>query len=175
MAQLVIISTGVCLAEGVSPTDNIVVLETNQGDIEIELMYKLAPKACENFVGLVRRGYYDGLVFHRVIRGFMIQAGDPSGTGEGGTSIWGRPFEDEVFSEITFDGVGLVAMANSGPDSNNSQFFITTAATPWLNMRHTIFGRIVSGYDTVQKIEAAATDSSDRPVEMQGILSAYVK
>lgn len=155
--------------------DKIVVLETNQGTIEIKLMPDVAPKACENFAGLVEKGYYDGIIFHRVIKKFMIQGGDPTGTGRGGDSIWNKPFEDEVSPDVTFDQPGLLAMANSGPNTNGSQFFITTAKTPWLNMRHTIFGEVVSGYDVVQKIESVSTDSSSRPVSEQKIIKAYIK
>src|SRR5687767_7686045 len=110
-----------------------VVLETNQGNIEIELMPEVAPKACENFIGLIRNGYYNGVTFHRVIAGFMIQGGDPTGTGMGGQSIWGKPFVDECKPHLKFDEKGLVAMANAGPNTNGSQFFITTDATPWLH------------------------------------------
>jgi len=153
----------------------VVVLETNQGNIEIALMPEVAPKACENFVKLIEKGYYNGIVFHRVIKGFMIQGGDPTGTGRGGESVWGRPFEDEVTPSVQFDAPGILAMANAGPGTNGSQFFITTAKTPWLNMRHTIFGKVVSGYDVVQKIENTATDPSDRPLSEQKIISAFLK
>lgn len=152
-----------------------VVLETNQGVIEIELFSRLAPKACENFVGLVRKGYYDGTIFHKVIKNLLIQAGDPTGTGKGGTSIWGKPFRDEVTPGIEFDRRGLVAMANTGPDTNGSQFFITTAQAKWLNMKHTIFGEVVSGYDVVRKIEGTPTDSADRPLVEQKTIKAYLK
>ncbi|MDP2905882.1 MAG: peptidylprolyl isomerase [Candidatus Omnitrophota bacterium] len=155
--------------------NNTVVLETTQGNIEIKLMPQVAPKACENFTGLVKKGYYNGLIFHRVIKGFMLQGGDPTGTGTGGESIWGGPFEDEVTSSVTFDRPGLLAMANSGADTNGSQFFITCAATPWLNMRHTIFGEVVSGQDVVQKIENVGCDSGDRPLSEQKIIKAYIK
>ena len=151
-----------------------VVLETNQGTIEIKLMPEAAPKACENFTKLVEKGYYNGLIFHRVIKGFMIQGGDPTGTGAGGESIWGKPFEDEVSSSVKFDKPGILAMANAGPSTNGSQFFITTAATPWLNMRHTIFGEVVKGYDVVEKIENTQTSSSDRPLTEQKIIKAYL-
>ncbi|MDD5166595.1 MAG: peptidylprolyl isomerase [Candidatus Omnitrophica bacterium] len=155
--------------------NKIVVLQTNQGAIEIKLMPEVAPKACENFTKLVEKGYYDGLIFHRVIKDFMIQGGDPTGTGMGGNSIWGQPFSDEVSPSVGFDKVGLLAMANAGPNTNGSQFFITTAKTPWLNMRHTIFGEVVSGYDVVQKIESAQTGAADRPVSEQKIIKAYLK
>ena len=163
-------------AEGASDMDNrIVVLETNQGTIEIRLMPEVAPKACENFIKLVEKGYYNGLIFHRVIKNFMIQGGDPTGTGTGGASIWGEPFLDEVSVSVKFDKPGLLAMANAGPNTNKSQFFITTAKTPWLNMHHTIFGEVISGYEVVRKIENAQTDSSDRPNLEQKIIKAYLK
>ncbi|MCX5711024.1 MAG: peptidylprolyl isomerase [Candidatus Omnitrophica bacterium] len=152
-----------------------VVLETEQGIIEIKLMPDVAPKACENFTKLAEKGYYNGLIFHRVIKGFMIQGGDPKGTGSGGESIWGKPFVDEVSPNAEFDSPGILAMANAGPNTNGSQFFITTARTPWLNMHHTIFGKVVSGYDVVQKIENCATDASDRPSKEQKIIKAYLK
>ncbi|MDO8662895.1 MAG: peptidylprolyl isomerase [Candidatus Omnitrophota bacterium] len=154
---------------------NIVVLETNQGLIEIKLMPDVAPKACENFTKLAEKGYYNGLIFHRVIKGFMIQGGDPTGTGSGGNSIWGKAFEDEVSPSAKFDKPGILAMANAGPNTNGSQFFITTAATLWLNMRHTIFGEVISGYDVVQKIENTQTNPSDRPLSEQKIIKAYLK
>ncbi len=152
-----------------------VVLQTTQGNIEIKLMPDVAPKACENFTKLVESGYYNGLIFHRVIKGFMIQGGDPTGTGRGGESSWGKPFNDEFSQAVSFDKPGILAMANSGPNSNGSQFFITTAPTPWLNMRHTIFGEVIFGYDVVEKIENTAVDSSDRPKVEQKIIRAYLK
>lgn len=152
-----------------------VVLETNQGNIEIRLMPDAAPKACENFTKLVEKGYYNGLIFHRVIKGFMIQGGDPTGTGRGGESTWGKPFADEFNTKVKFDSPGMLAMANSGPNTNGSQFFITTADTSWLNMHHTIFGKVISGYDVVEKIENTATGAGDRPVSEQKIVKAYIK
>lgn len=138
-------------------------------------MPEVAPKACENFVKLIQKGYYDGIIFHRVIKNFMIQGGDPTGTGRGGESIWGAPFQDEVTADVQFNKPGIVAMANAGPNSNGSQFFITTAVTPWLNMRHTIFGEVISGYDVVQKIENTPMGQSDKPIAEQKILKAYLK
>ena len=154
--------------------NTIVVLETNQGKIEIRLKNEIAPKACENFVKLIEKGYYNGLIFHRVIKGFMIQGGDPTGTGRGGESIWGKPFADEVTPEVKFDGPGILAMANSGPNTNGSQFFITCAKTPWLDMRHTIFGEVIYGLEAVQKIENTPVDAADRPVTPQKIIRAYI-
>jgi peptidylprolyl isomerase len=157
----------------VKPT--IVVFETNQGSIELTLFADKAPKTVENFVGLVKKGYYNGLIFHRVIKGFMIQGGDPTGTGSGGTSLWGKDFADEINPDLVFDKQGILAMANRGPDTNGSQFFITTVPTPWLNGHHTIFGQVSQGYDTVAKIESTPTGTGDRPVQDQTIIKAYVK
>jgi len=153
----------------------IVVFETNLGNVEIALMPEIAPKTCENFLGLVSKQYYDGLIFHRIIKNFMIQGGDPTGTGAGGESIWGKSFADECAAKVKFDKPGLLAMANRGPNTNGSQFFITTAATPWLHMKHTIFGEVVHGYDIVKKMESAKTGPNDRPVDAIRILKAYVK
>lgn len=153
----------------------VVVLETNRGNIEIRLMPDAAPKAYENFTKLVEKGYYNGLIFHRVIKGFMIQGGDPTGTGMGGQSVWGKPFADEFNAKVKFDSPGILAMANAGPNTNGSQFFITTADTSWLNMHHTIFGKVISGYDVVQRIENTATGSGDKPVSEQRIVKAYMK
>jgi peptidylprolyl isomerase len=153
----------------------VVVFETNQGNIELTLFADKAPKTVENFVGLVKKGYYNNLIFHRVIKNFMIQGGDPTGTGRGGSSLWGGTFADEINPSLVFDAPGILAMANSGPDTNGSQFFITTVPTPWLNGHHTIFGKVTTGYDIVQKIENTPTGSGDRPVEDQKILKAYVK
>ncbi len=152
-----------------------IVFETTQGNIEIELWPDIAPKTCENMIGLIKKGYYDGITFHRVIKDFMLQGGDPTGTGAGGQSLWGGKFEDEVTSSVKFDREGLLAMANAGPNTNGSQFFITTVPTPWLNMRHTIFGEVVGGYDVVEKIENVKTAPGDRPVQEQKILRAYIK
>ncbi len=156
-------------------SDTIAVIETNEGTVEIKLMPDIAPKACENFIGHINNGYYDGVIFHRVIKDFMVQGGDPTGTGRGGKSIWGEFFEDEGSADIKFDRKGLLAMANAGPNSNGSQFFITTAATPWLHMKHTIFGEVVSGYDVVEIIEQSEADGNDRPEEDKKIVKASIK
>ncbi|MFH1045689.1 MAG: peptidylprolyl isomerase [Candidatus Omnitrophota bacterium] len=161
-------------AEGMAQGDT-VVLETTQGNIEIKLMPDIAPKACENFIGLVQKGYYDGTIFHRVIKKFMMQGGDPTGTGRGGKSIWGKPFKDEVRSDVTFDREGLVALANAGANTNGSQFFITFAPTPWLNMKHTIFGEVVSGLEVVKAVEAVEADAQNKPLSEQKIIKAYLK
>jgi peptidylprolyl isomerase len=150
------------------------VIETNQGNIEVTLFPDKAPKAVENFEKLAAAHYYDGTIFHRVIKGFMIQGGDPQGTGTGGESIWGKPFSDEFVPTLTFSRPGLLAMANRGPNTNGSQFFITTVPTPWLNNKHTIFGEVTGGMDVVKKIESSPT-RNDRPVEPLKILKIYLK
>lgn len=151
-----------------------IVMETTQGNIEIVLFADIAPKTCENFLGLAKKGYYNGVIFHRVIKDFMIQGGDPTGTGRGGESIWGKSFNDEFHKDKTFNKKGLLAMANRGPNTNGSQFFITTALTPWLNNKHTIFGEVTSGYDVVEKIEKSEA-VQDRPKQDQKILKITVK
>lgn len=152
-----------------------VVMETTQGNIEIALMPNIAPKATENFLKLIEKQYYDGLIFHRVIPDFMIQGGDPTGTGGGGQSIWEKPFKDEYDPSVSFDRPYLLAMANAGPNTNGSQFFITTVATPWLTKRHTIFGEVISGKDVVKKIESVATGENNKPLQEQKILKISLK
>ena len=154
--------------------DILVTLKTNQGDITLKMFPKVAPLAVENFVTHVKEGYYDGLIFHRVIKDFMIQGGDPSGTGRGGESIWKKEFVNEHASNVVFDRPFLLAMANHGPNTNGSQFFITTKATPFLNGGYTIFGEVVSGQKSVTNIENTQTARADRPVKEQKILKAIV-
>ncbi len=163
------------VAEVVAQEALIVVLETTQGNIEFKLFPEIAPKACENFTTLIKEGYYDGIIFHRIIKGFMIQGGDPTGTGRGGQSKWGIPFEDEVTRTVTFNKPYLLAMANSGPATNGSQFFITTKPTTWLNMKHTIFGEVIGGQDIVRKLDSVPTDTRDKPLTPQKIISSKVK
>jgi cyclophilin family peptidyl-prolyl cis-trans isomerase len=139
----------------------VAVIKTNMGIIEIELFADKTPKTVENFVDLAEKGYYKGVIFHRVIDKFMIQGGDPTGTGRGGESIWGKPFEDEIVSSITFDKPGYLAMANSGPNTNGSQFFITVVPTTWLDGHHTIFGQVIGGMDVVNAISKVATNKAD--------------
>ncbi|MDI7277618.1 MAG: peptidylprolyl isomerase [Anaerolineae bacterium] len=122
---------------------------TAHGEIVAQLFADRAPKTVNSFVFLARQGFYDGLTFHRVVPGFVAQGGDPLGTGAGGP---GYQFEDEIDEELKFDSAGLLAMANSGPDTNGSQFFITYAPTPWLNGQHTIFGRVVAGMEVAEKL-----------------------
>ena len=155
-----------------------VVLETTQGNIELELYPDVAPLAVENFTTHVKNGYYNGIAFHRIIRNFMVQGGDPTETGRGGESIWKKSFKDE-FKGKTFDKAGILAMANAGPSTNGSQFFITTAKTPWLNGYHTIFGQITpESMTTLKKLNDVATlgrSGADRPQSRQEIIKAYIK
>lgn len=171
--------------------DTLVTLHTNMGDITLVLYNDIAPKACENFITHCKNGYYNGLIFHRVMKDFMIQGGDPTGTGMGGQSIFGDKFEDE-FDENAKHFKGALSMANSGPNTNGSQFFIVHSSecdkrflkqmsdleykkevietyeklggTPWLDNRHTVFGMVVTGIDVVDKIANTQVDMSDRPV-----------
>ena len=153
-----------------------VVLDTNYGKIELKLFKKEAPLAVENFTKLTQKGYYNGIIFHRVIKNFMIQAGDPTGTGMGGSSIWGKEFKNEYAPNLTFDRPYLLAMANKGPNTNGSQFFITVAKTPWLNGGYTIFGEVVKGQKVVDTISKVATSKSgDRPLKKVVINKAYIK
>ena len=151
-------------------------IETNVGTIRFELLDDESPKTAENFRLLAEAGKYDGVIFHRVIKGFMIQGGDPTGTGRGGQSAWGGRFNDEInrASEL-YRGPyarGTVAMANAGPNTNGSQFFIVTAdACPWLDGKHTVFGQVSDGMDAVERLEGVATDSGDKPQEPIAITS----
>ena len=186
----------------VNENNPLVTVHTNLGDFTLELFPEVAPKTVENFVTHAKNGYYNGVIFHRVIEDFMIQGGDPTGTGMGGESIYGRTFEDE-FSREAFNLYGTLSMANAGPNTNGSQFFIVTAkqvpaqmlkqlkdggwpeeiveeyakvgGTPWLDHRHTVFGRVVEGMDVVIKIEGVERNAQDRPLEDVVIESMDVK
>ncbi|HEX2030562.1 MAG TPA: peptidylprolyl isomerase [Actinomycetota bacterium] len=138
------------------------VMRTSCGTVELDLFEDETPVTVNNFVFLAGEGFYDGLTFHRVIDGFMIQGGDPAGDGTGGP---GYQFEDEIVKRLRFDRSGLLAMANSGPDTNGSQFFITVGEPTHLNGRHTIFGEVTGGMDVVRQINALSTDAQDRPTE----------
>ena len=137
-------------------------INTNKGAIVVELFDDQTPVTVENFVKLSNDGFYNGVIFHRVIKDFMIQGGDPTGTGTGGP---GYQFQDEIVSGLAFDKPGLLAMANAGPNTNGSQFFITTVPTPWLTGKHTIFGEVTEGQDIVVAISQAATGARDKPVD----------
>ena len=151
------------------------VLRTTLGDIKIRLFGAECPRSVENFCEHARNGYYDGLIFHRVIKGFMVQTGDPLGDGTGGESIWGAEFEDEFHRALRHDRPFTVSMANAGPNTNGSQFFITTAPAPWLDNKHTVFGRVVGGMDVVTLIEGVSTDRFDKPYEEVKILNVDVE
>jgi peptidyl-prolyl cis-trans isomerase A (cyclophilin A) len=132
------------------------------GDIHADLYSKEAPKTVENFVTLARKNFYDGIIFHRVIPDFMIQTGDPTGTGSGGP---GYEFADEFSKNLRHDKKGVLSMANAGPNTNGSQFFITLAATPWLDNRHSVFGQVTQGFEVVDKIVSAPRNAQDKPLE----------
>ena len=153
--------------------NRIAVIETNLVTIELELFEDKTPVTTKNFIDLAEKGFYDGVIFHRVIDGFMIQGGDPTGTGMGGPDY---TIEDEFRDDLNFSGDGILAMANTGmPHTGGSQFFITLAATPWLNGHHTIFGKVVKGMDVVKKIGHTETDYADRPVEDVVMKSVTIK
>ena len=185
--------------------ETVCVMHTNKGDISIRMFPEDAPKAVENFTTLAKDGYYDGIIFHRVINNFMIQGGDPTGTGRGGESIWGKPFKDE-FTENRHNLRGALSMANAGPGTNGSQFFIVQAkavdprllkemkeledhgfpkdvteayaevgGTPHLDFRHTVFGQVFDGMDVVDEIAAVKVDRRDKPVDDVVILGIDVK
>jgi len=142
-----------------------VTLHTTLGDLKIEVFCEAVPKAAENFLALCASGQYDNVLFHRNIRGFMIQTGDPTGTGKGGQSIWGREFPDEIRTTLKFNDRGIVAMANKGADTNKSQFFVTYAKQPHLDGKYTIFGKVIDGADsTVDAMEKVPVNEKSRPV-----------
>ncbi|KAL0979062.1 hypothetical protein UPYG_G00180040 [Umbra pygmaea] len=147
------------------PSLNAVTLHTDLGDIKIELFCERAPKSCENFLALCASGFYNGSIFHRNIKGFMVQTGDPTGTGKGGTSIWGRKFEDEFSEHLKHNVRGVVSMANNGPNTNASQFFFTYAKQPHLDMKYTVFGKIIDGFETLDELEKLpVNEKSFRPL-----------
>ena len=178
----------------VTDEDVVAIMKTNMGEIKIKLFPDDAPKACENFITHAKNGYYNGLIFHRVIKDFMIQGGDPTGTGMGGESIWGTNFKDE-FTPKLHNLRGALSMANAGPNTNSSQFFIVEASsvdkrlvaqmkdlpdlfpedcveayeklggTPWLDNRHTVFGQVFEGMETVEAIASVKVGFQDRPKE----------
>ncbi|THV00820.1 peptidyl-prolyl cis-trans isomerase [Dendrothele bispora CBS 962.96] len=160
---------------GPSPLANAATIHTTLGDIHMRLFPQQAPKTVENFVGHARSSYFEGIIFHRVIPKFMIQTGDPLGDGTGGTSIWDREFEDEFSDELKHDRPYTVSMANAGPNTNGSQFFITTTATPWLDKKHTIFGRVISGLEVIHAIENVKTNKLDKPYEDIKIINVDVE
>lgn len=140
-------------------------INTNVGSFEIELFATKVPKTVENFVGLITDGKYNGVIFHRVIADFMLQGGDPTGTGRGGESYWGGKFDDEFDSSLKHTKPGMLSMANAGPNTNGSQFFVTLVPTPWLDGKHSVFGEVISGMDVVEAIGKTKTGMMDKPVE----------
>lgn len=179
------------LSTEVAANEKLVTMKTTMGDIKLKLFPDLAPKTVENFLGLAAKGYYDGIIFHRVIPDFMIQGGDPTGTGMGGESLWGEEFNDE-FSKQAFNLNGALSMANAGPNTNGSQFFIVSntevpqnmltqlegagyekevidayaknGGTPWLDFRHTVFGHVIEGMDVVYDIQNVKRGAQNKPV-----------
>lgn len=149
-------------------------LRTTHGSMNLALYPEFAPKAVWNFLALARKGAYNGVAFHRNIRNFMLQGGDPSGTGRGGQSCWGKPFADELEGPQTHDGRGVLSMANKGKDTNTSQFFLTYRATPHLDRKHTVFGRVMEGLETLKRLEAVPVDDKDRPLERCAIEEVIV-
>ncbi|XP_063547544.1 peptidyl-prolyl cis-trans isomerase-like 3 [Cydia strobilella] len=135
-----------------------VTLHTDVGDIKIELFCEQCPRTCENFLALCASGYYNGCLFHRNIKGFIVQTGDPSGTGKGGTSIWSKKFEDEFREDLKHNARGMVSMANNGPNTNGSQFFITYGEQPHLDLKYTLFGRVLDGFEALDDLEKMAVN-----------------
>eukprot|EP00466_Bigelowiella_natans_P018181 jgi/Bigna1/92643/estExt_fgenesh1_pm.C_450014 len=151
-----------------------VTLHTNLGNLKIELHCDLVPKTCKNFLALSASGYYDGTIFHRNIAKFIIQGGDPSGTGKGGESIYGKHFEDEITSALKHSGRGVVSMANKGPNTNGSQFFITYGKAKHLNNVNTVFGKVIHGFSTLDAMERTPVGRKDRPVNNIEIKSVTI-
>ncbi|MCK9280935.1 MAG: peptidylprolyl isomerase [Melioribacteraceae bacterium] len=149
----------------VNPNEKLVAeFVTNKGNFSAELYAKLTPMTIKNFVTLAVTGYYNNVTFHRVIKDFMIQTGDPTATGSGGESIYGGEFKDEFDANLIHDTPGVLSMANRGPNTNTSQFFITLVPTPWLNAKHTVFGKVISGIDIIEQIGDAKTNGMDKPL-----------
>ncbi|KAK2140870.1 hypothetical protein LSH36_1222g00006 [Paralvinella palmiformis] len=152
-----------------------VTLHTDVGDIKLELFCDKCPKACENFLALCASGYYDNCLFHRNIKGFIVQTGDPTGTGKGGRSIWGNTFDDEFHETLKHNIRGVVSMANNGPNSNSSQFFITYDKQPTLDMRYTVIGKIIDGFDALDELEKLPVkEKSFRPLTDTALKSVTI-
>lgn len=159
------------VTKGTKVTEQFVIIETSMGTMKAQLYNEKAPETAKNFQTLVEKGYYDGIIFHRVIDNFMIQGGDPTGTGRGGP---GYSIKDEFHPELKHTKKGLFSMANSGPNTGGSQFFITLVATPWLDNKHAIFGEVVEGLDVLEKIGKVKTGRADRPVKDVVMLKVYM-
>jgi peptidyl-prolyl cis-trans isomerase A (cyclophilin A) len=159
----VIIILALLLWSGGDPSMNrIAVIETNMGTMELELFEDKAPITTSNFINLTEQGFYDGIIFHRIIDGFMIQGGDPTGTGMGGSE---NTVLDEFHEDLKHDSKGILSMANRGPNTGTSQFFITLAPQPHLNGLHSVFGKVISGEDVLEKIGSVQTGANDKPIE----------
>lgn len=141
-----------------------VTLHTDLGDLKLELFCDKCPRTCENFLALCASNYYNGCVFHRNIKGFIVQTGDPSGTGKGGTSIWGKKFADEFHESLRHNVRGAISMANSGPDTNASQFFITYDKQPHLDLKYTLFAKVIDGWEVLDSLEAQPVKEKYRPL-----------
>ena len=142
-------------------SNRIAIIETSMGTMELELYEDKAPTTAGNFIDLAKRGFYDGLIFHRVVKGFVIQGGDPTGTGTGGS---GKTILDEIRPDLKHDSIGILSMANSGPNTGSSQFFITLAPAPHLDGKHSVFGKLIKGEDVLLAIGIAPVDDRDRPL-----------
>ena len=153
-------------------TNKIAIFNTTQGNFKIELFQDKAPITVGNFMKLVNQGFYNGLIFHRVIPGFMIQSGCPHGTGRGGP---GYTIPDEFHPSLKHDQKGIVSMANAGPNTGGSQFFITVAPTPWLDKHHSVFGKVIDGYDVVESISKVQKDRNDKPLKDVVINSIHIE
>ncbi|KAG4088412.1 cyclophilin-like protein [Neocallimastix lanati (nom. inval.)] len=151
-----------------------VIFDTDLGEIKIEIFCEAVPKTAENFLALCASGYYDNCIFHRNIKGFMIQTGDPTGTGKGGTSIWGKPFEDEIKPTLKHNRRGIVSMANNGPNTNKSQFFITYSKQSHLDTKYTVFGKVIDGMETLDALEKVSVDEKYRPIQEVKIKSVTI-
>lgn len=151
-----------------------VTLHTTGGDIKIELFCERCPKTCENFLALASTDYYNNTIFHRNIKGFIVQTGDPTNTGKGGQSIWGQPFEDEIREDITHNTRGLVGMASNGPNTNKSQFYISYDAHESLDGKHTLFGKVIDGFDVLEELENTKVDTKYRPMVEHRIKSITI-
>jgi len=162
------IKSGKSIEEVIKLKENeqlIALLTTSFGKIQFEMYPNEAPKTITNFIGLSLQGYYNKLTFHRVVKDFMIQTGDSTAAGSGGKSFFGKEFEDECKFELKHNSPGTVSMANRGPHTNTSQFFITTVATPWLDGKHTLFGKVIDGMDIVYQIGKVETDRMEKPIK----------
>ena len=182
IVAIMLIATGCLAAAGITEkktdggvrnmSNRIAVFETNMGNFEVELFEDKAPITTKNFIDLAEKNFYDGVIFHRVIKNFMIQGGDPTGTGMGGSE---HTIPDEFSPDLRHDSAGVLSMANAGPNTGSSQFFITVVATPWLDDHHSVFGHVIKGMDVVKAISEVKTDYGNRPVDKVVINKITIK